>query len=354
MASDSNRRKQLEALGEQLPIMGFTVCWQVSKVLIPVDTLRALLDQHGFAHIETSARRQGAAVNRALSEMAASGLVEEVASYESEMVRRRDTDRYAYYVLVAESAQRSADDLSLSHRTALKVRLDKRPGVGEDPLSFSSPDAEAVMRPLIDKYLNAYTSRDITATVLKPVILGDAKGCTLLDQGGMYFVPAVDRAVTEDLIKRLRALVDGIAAATGTQTFLSAFRQIDDQDARRDMSRHAHAALLGEIRAQAKYLREMQDESRTVRQDTVLSHIKAVEEIAGRAGLYQDLLTLRASDVQAELGDLRVALVSMLTGAKESKDPTVAAEVGAILRESGQAPGQEKPAAPQLEPGEDF
>jgi hypothetical protein len=285
MTANTASRQQLEAIGEDLPILGFNVSWRVSKVLIPLSDLQALLDKHNFAD-QVDAIRDGAAVSRSLTEMANEGYLQEVqdGTADTALKRKRDSDNYAVYVLIAEKADhdRAAHDVTFRHRTALKVRLNKHPKPGEDALSFSSPEAEAVLRPMIDKYKHAYNSRDFTR--LLTAIVKRHAGYSIIDQGGMYHVPTPNRAAGEDLVKRLRALVDDVATVTGRECYLSAFRQINDKDARKDMSRHAHIAMVASLKQERKYLREMSDDERTCRRDTIMGHIQAVEDLANNAG----------------------------------------------------------------------
>lgn len=331
----SHQRHRLEQVGEDLPILGFTIAWTIERVLIPIVDLRRILDAHGFDDLAVGEIRQGSAINRALAELAREGYLQDVTnSDEAAMTRKRDLDDYAVYVLIAEhaDADRATRDVDFRHRTALKVRYHKKAKADEDPLAFSSPEAEAVLRPLIDRYRQAYTSRDFTAGVLWEIIRR-AGAYKLLDQGGVYFLPAPDRAKAEDLVRRMRALVADVATATGRDCSISAFRQINDRDARADMTRHAHSAMLAALRQERKYLREMGDDERTCGQDTVLHHIRTVEELANNAGLYRDLLDLRARDVDAELQHLRDAFTAMLAGAKPSRDPGVAAQAAALIAE---------------------
>ncbi len=152
------------------------------------------------------------------------------------------------------------------------------------------------------KFINAHTSRDIAATIVKT--LKSFKAITLRDTGGIYWVP---RTQAENL-RRLQGAVEGLG---GSRVYLLPVHETAEA------SSALGAAASGSIEVELASLREeiegfMADPEGGPRADTLERRLQAFEELRGRASLYQSILHVTVSDLDGQLDAMATSVKKML------------------------------------------
>ncbi len=320
--------RTLEHYGADRPSLGSIVSWGMKSIVIAQDELRQLLDQNHLHAVKIPAIRSRKALNRALKEMVQDELIRLVA----------DNAERITYVLIKVSNDQEQEEVVF--KRTLKVSYRKNAAAGSDPLTFSSVTAESVLRPLIEKYQTSYVSNDISRFILLTTVKA-CNGILLRPEGGVYFVPTAE----QETMLHLRDFLDDLAAQQNALAYLSMFTIIDDTNAKRDMQRHAHEALKGELRTLHQELEKLtRKPDRSVRAVTVAKYLQEADRVGQEAALYRDLILLEAEDITQALDTLRQLFCATLQG--DGNDPFADRNATSPAREANVLQG-----TPDTDPG---
>jgi hypothetical protein len=331
---------QFQANVAGLDTLGHITTHSLSGIA-PVADIDALLQQSGLGHIKLTKIRTRSAIQRALWEFIEQGGGNLTADGVSLDLAFDDPER-AVFLVVGKYIDRAAEDARF--QTEWRVTYHKK-DTSDYPLTFSSPEVEQVVRPLVERFHQSYSAADTTFAVVHRVLKYECQAASLRRNGGVYFVPSQ----YSDKLQALERFINSYAELTGRPCYLSLFPVPDTENAKAHMQRHAHETLLarlGEAQHQLDLL--TQDTRRDkVKPETLEKRLREVRHIYGQAELYRDLLALEANDVTAQLDTLQAAFKAMMHSGAPAFTPSSSAIREALAQaQQAQQGQQEQPSAP--------
>jgi hypothetical protein len=339
MTAPIKNRADLENLGKetQAAALGMIVAWDVdSGLLVPQDEMIALLQQYALdGDVKLPKIRIRKALRRALEDMADQNLLRMIIN---------DAE-HTVYALVTETVDKNTDEPAYKREIKVTVwkDLDNLPPLADpDGLQFHDPigtrlgHASAVLRPLIDKYRQAYTAQDISEMLFLATVWAK-DGITLRNQGGTYFVPERHR----DLFTRLASFAQVLQATYHSECYLHLYAVYGTVAERTNLAKRVVPNLLGQVDEAVRELRKMvkrqQEDGAQIRAETITRHVQMAEDLRARAELYRDLLEMDMSTVNG-------AIDALITGLQQVR--AVDAAAFAVFHEAPAAPTNPFEAAP--------
>lgn len=297
---------RVQHAGKDHPTLGCITTCTITGVLHPVQAVRQMLEDGGL---------DAAGLPTITARLALSRALDVVARGHGDVFLRKIVvdDAHSCHVLVREKVDRVTEEPT--YEVALKVVHDKRAGA-QPVFSFSTPQGEQVLQPLIDRYSSHYMARDIAQALFWTMRQCAAVPLNLEGRPGAYFMPLA----SFDIVERLRAFVETLARETDTASSFKVVRVLDEEGERECMRMYAVKAVLDEIeRLRGETARVREQEPPPAK--TVAQLLQQIDEVGRKAALYRRILTLQIEDIAQALEPLRADYQVLLRGQSPFIDP---------------------------------
>lgn len=309
MTTPISNASDLQTLGANSDVrpLGYMVMWSVRGILVPLGNLADHLTDFDLKiGIKRSSKQK--AVRQALEEMKEDGLVRRLPGNKAGRI---------VYVVVRERVDLDTEEPEYWRDCKVVLARDEQ---GNWQVSyFDGPGValgttQAVVEPLIDKYMNSYTANDIASHVFHKAVR-QANGLALRETGGVYFTPDVQH----DLMERLANFARYLAGEYKAICKVDLYPIHDVAMARAQIAPSVTPSLLVQINELVHDFKKMQEATPgTVRTRTVGNHMAKAMELAEKARFYKDLLHVDLKKVDEALK----ALVDGLKGIQQASAPT--------------------------------
>jgi hypothetical protein len=348
--------RELEASVGTLPVLGYSVQWNLSQVEIAQHELVKALAQVGFATTHPERPSPTTALRRALArwlhQQAATeldaalefeldgedGTGEDVSQDKGKghprarknLIRKINSPHSDWLVfgLVVEQLDLAA--LGLSYATQLRIFMHKKTlmlkvsqteaGLEPDDLSEDAEEQNELepelatitleLRQLFDYYREHHQARDISR-LLKQLV-GGLDSFALRRLGGVYFVPQQHRVALDNLQK----LVDELPATAGyvSDKFMLKLPILDGEGAKKQLAQAAHRDFMQELASMQTDLDHLTDEAthHQLRSETVARRLTTYRELKAKAEVYAELLDMQQSRILRAVTQLTEQAASLL------------------------------------------
>lgn len=296
------------------PVLGYTVCWNLTDMAVPHDQVVATLGRHNLEEFAPAPPSPKVALRRALAAMLRDkvpGLVPDpaVAGIDDDtriMIRERPAreSEWFLFAVVAETADLA--EMGFTYQTEVRIKVHKKSGAmyvsdqesGAIDEFTNSPRLTAALAPYWEHYRALHTARDLS--VVTRQIIGWLAALALRREGGVYFVPATREA---DL-HAVNAWLDELAQTHGgDDTFLMI--GVPDSDALKAKLAHAaHRDLKNQLVTLEKEVDEVLADPKT-QAKTLVRRLGDVGTLVGVIHEYTDLLQMKQDDMLDRLARLQ-------------------------------------------------
>ena len=269
-------RQSIKESGESFPLIGWTVYWSTTQFSMAFEDFVKMLDECGISsHL----------ARETLPKHAAQRAIRESAKGKDTFHRKvADNTEEAAFVIASTEVNSNMD---ASFTTNSKAVFDKE----TKNLSVSG-DQHKDIKNLFEKLKTEYTSHQVRTVILR-FVKRYCSGITVMNTGGLYFVPKTSENELEKLYKLFELL--------GDKADITPMPLVDSAQARNSMWKVTVGEVANDI-ARLKADLEKQDDEIT--EKSYMARLRKYKALRTKVELYESVLSGTATDLKNDLDSL--------------------------------------------------